>query len=142
MGTTFVVGFLENRIVNALPVGRLYLSSHSASAVTVDVSVPKIYMSSLYNHLLSDDPNERPFRDVTLTVQPDSVVVHEFPYEVHMLGTGIGGKGGSCVDRVRVYISSFRFSFSNLRTKTEKEFVFRFPYYTFEKTKKEFVFCS
>ena len=126
MGSTFVVGFLENRIVNALPVGRLYLSSHSASVVTVDISVPKIYMSSLYNHLLSDDPNERPFRDVTLTIQPDSMVVHEFPYEVHMLGTGIGGKGASRVNRVRVYtvFSFFVFIFANENRKRNSFFVF------------------
>ena len=93
MGRQFVIGFLENRVVNEFPVGRLYLSSVADTTVTVDISVPKISLS--YLNLMAGDPTYKPFQDVTLTILPRSMVVHEFPYEVHMQGTGIEGKGGS-----------------------------------------------
>ena len=89
MGRHFVIGFLENRVVNEFPVGRLYLSSVATTTVIVDISVPKISLS--YLDLMSGD---KPFEDVTLTIHPRAMTVHEFPYEVHMLGTGIEGKGG------------------------------------------------
>ena len=92
MGRQFVIGFLENRVVTEFPVGRLYMSSVADTNVTVDISVPKISLS--YLNLMSGDPTYKPFRDVTLTIQPRSLVVHEFPYEVHMQGTGIERKGG------------------------------------------------
>ena len=86
---------MENRVLVEAPIIKVIVTSvNPMDTINVTISVPLMY---------DDYPN------VQLTIWPTNrTVVHEYPYEMHVFGSGVNYKGTglnlSCINEVYLFI--------------------------------------
>ena len=95
-GREFVLGFLQNRIILDYPVARIYISTAERTTVFVSISVPGTGNGRLWKDTGNEGSHGQVY-SVTLLVTAGHTVMHQLPYEIHMVGNKQEMKGANLV---------------------------------------------